>query len=277
MIELFNAFSEEFETQNQQFNQHKKKYIANAKDILQWAEPKMEELNNHLKKHNFESTEEEIHFFKVQKPQLMAWIIFYKEVLRIEVAKPATKALQKQYYLEIVEESNNYFKKEHKLFKYYRANENVLDKIYFTRNSKKDILETECFQLNIDPKVSTCYDYKLANIMARETLSVFLDNQIQYVQRKKNKKKFVSKWQWTGSKTDLTEMIYALQANKNINHGNVEIKELATEVGKMLNVDIQHNIYRTFINIKNRKNNKALFMNELSTSLHNKLTEEEMQ
>lgn len=276
MFELLNAFSEQFEFQNQQFNQHKKKYIPNAKEILEWAEPKMEELNNRLKKHSFNCIEEEIHFFKVQKPQLMALIIFYKEVLRIEVAKPATKDLQKKYYEEVLEKCNNYFKKEHKLFKYYRANENVFDKIYFTRNSKKDLLETECFQMNIDTKVSTCYDFKLANIIACEALIFFIDNQIQFVLRKKSKKRNSSKWQWTGSKTDLTEMIYALHANKSINHGNLEIKEFATEVGKILNIDIQHNIYRTFINIKNRKNNKALFMNELSTTLNNKLMEEEM-
>lgn len=277
MIELLKTFSEEFETKNQNFKQNKKKYIINSKEIIQWAEPKMEELNNHLKKHAFSSIEEEIHFFKVQKPNLMALIIFYKEVLCIEAAKPATKPLQKKHYLDVLEKCNNYFKKEHKLFKYYKANENVFDKIYFTRNSKKDLLETECFQMNVDPKVSTCYDYKLAKIMAYETLILFIDDQIKYVLRKKNKKATVSKWQWTGSKTELTELIYALHANKNINHGNVEIMELATDLGKLLNIEIHQNVYRNYINIKNRKSSKTLFLNSLSTTLHNKLIEEEMQ
>jgi hypothetical protein len=59
--------------------------------------------------------------------------------------------------------STEYFKKEPKIYKYYRANAETYDTLYFTRVTQKDVLETENFHINIDSQITTCYDYKIAN------------------------------------------------------------------------------------------------------------------
>lgn len=275
MIEFSNQILNEIEQKNRNFHQHKKEYIRHAKEIILWAEPRIEELNQHLKTYQFRTEEEEIHFFKKVKPKIMAIVIFYKEVLRIEVAKPPGKVLQNKYYKNALEKSTEYFKKEPKIYKYYRANAETYDTLYFTRDTQKDVLETENFHINIDSRITTCYDYKIAKIMAAEAIADFIEEQIAHLNQPQKEKPFLSKWQWTGSKTDLTELIYALHTKKSINNGNADIMEIATDLGKLLNIDLNQSIYRNYTDIKSRKITKTKFLDALSESLNNKILEEE--
>ena len=80
---------------------------------------------------------------------------------------------------------------------------------------------------------------------------------------------------WTGNKIDLIEIIYALHHQKVINGGNIEIKELATYFGKVFNIDLEENIYRSYVDIKNRKTVKTKFLNNLSENFNSKIIEEE--
>lgn len=277
MNEFINKIYDAFENKKQNFNDHKKECIPQAKEIIQWAKPLIDELNQYLKTHEFESEAAEIYFFKKVKPKIMAQFIFYNEVLRIEAAKPPSKALQNKYYKNELEKIIDYFKKEHNMYKYYRANGNEFDALYFTRNSQKNILETECFQMNIAPRISTCYDFKLAKIMSNDVIAAFIENQIIYLNtaKKATGNTYHSKWRWTGTKTDLTELIYALHAKKSINNGNTDIMEIATDLGKLLNIEICQTIYRNFTDIKNRKTSKTRFLDTISESLLNKIQEEE--
>lgn len=272
-----NQLYEEMEQKNRNFHQHKKEYICQAKEIILWAEPRIEKLNQLLKNHQFSTVEEEIHFFKKVKPKIMSRVIFYKEVLRIEVAKPPGKVLQNKYYKNALEKSTEYFKKEPKIYKYYRAKAETYDALYFTRNAQKDLLETENFHINIDSRITTCYDYKIAKIMAAEAIADFIEEQIAHLNKPQQlqEKPFLSKWQWTGSKTDLTELIYALHTKKSINNGNADIMEIATDLGKLLNVELKQSIYRNYTDIKSRKITKTKFLDALSESLTNKILEEE--
>lgn len=275
MIEFSNQILNEIEQKNRNFHQHKKECIRHAKEIILWAEPQIEELNQHLKTYQFRTEEEEIHFFKKVKPKIMAIVIFYKEVLRIEVSKPPGKVLQNKYYKNALEKSTEYFKKEPKIYKYYRANADTYDTLYFTRDTQKDVLETENFHINIDSRITTCYDYKIAKIMAAEAVADFIEEQIAHLNQPQKEKPFHNKWQWTGSKTDLTELIYALHTKKSINNGNADIMEIATDLGKLLNIDLNQSIYRNYTDIKNRKITKTKFLDALSESLNNKILEEE--
>jgi hypothetical protein len=80
---------------------------------------------------------------------------------------------------------------------------------------------------------------------------------------------------WTGNKIDLIEIIYAFHNQKVINGGNIDIKELATHFGYVFNIDLEENIYRSYVDIKNRKTIKTKFLNNLSENLNAKMIEEE--
>jgi hypothetical protein len=50
---------------------------------------------------------------------------------------------------------------------------------------------------------------------------------------------------------------------------------LATHFGYVFNIDLEENIYRSYVDIKNRKTIKTKFLNNLSENLNAKMIEEE--
>lgn len=58
-----------------------------------------------------------------------------------------------------------------------------------------------------------------------------------------------SKLFWTGSKTDLIELIYALNSSDDINNGVADIKEVAVIYKQIFNIDLG-NYYQKFIKLK---------------------------
>ena len=57
-----------------------KKTNQSCRDLLVYLEEQKNKINDWLRQNNFESEQEEIHFFKVLKPELVSSIIFYKKV-----------------------------------------------------------------------------------------------------------------------------------------------------------------------------------------------------
>jgi hypothetical protein len=61
-----------------------------------------------------------------------------------------------------------------------------------------------------------------------------------------------------------------------INGGNIDIKELAICFGKMLNMDIEDNLYRAYLDIKSRKTIQTKFLNTITENLNRKMNEDEI-
>ena len=75
-----------------------------------------------------------------------------------------------------------------------------------------------------------------------------------------------SKLFWTGSKTDLIELVYALHSSGIINSGTADIKEIASVCELIFNIDLG-NYYHTIIEIRSRKSNVTKFIDKLKESL----------
>ena len=117
----------------------------------------------------------------------------------------------------------------------------------------------------------------MATMIANDILTNYLENRIEELENNCSLTHPLinPSLNWTGNKIDLVELIYALRLSKKINHGNSDIKELATTFGKMFNQDLEENIYRWYIDIKNRKTVRSKFINQLSEGLENQLLQEE--
>lgn len=103
--------------------------------------------------------------------------------------------------------------------------------------------------------------------MAYDMLIVYLQQEIETLASnldnpKTNPMKHSSKLFWTGSKTELIELIYALQSSGAINSGTADIKEMALVFERLFNIDLG-NYYHTFIEIRARKNSKTKFLDRL--------------
>lgn len=245
--------------------------------MIPFLEKRIKELHKWLKNHIFENQEEEIYFFKELKPKLASKLIYYKTILKIESNAPATKKLKKKFYEKALFKIYQYSKNNKEFYEYYRSRASFKDQEYFLRNNENYISLDDCYLMNYDSSLCTSHDYKVAIIMSNDLLSNYLENRIETLE-KSCKVKYpspISHLNWTGSKIDLTELIYALHQQKVFNGGNTDIKEMATLFGKMFNIEIEESIYRNYADIKNRKSNRTKFLVGLSENLNNKILNEE--
>ena len=277
MNEYYLNFFSEFEKEYQNIKTTNSDSIVIAHKVTGLIETRSKELFKWLKKHKFSSPEEEIYFFKDLKPIFISKLIYYKTVLSIETNLPTSKKNKIKFYedaLNLIQENTN---KNRKFYEYYRARASHKDNIYFLRNCDANILKRDCSLINYDVKLCTTHDYNMAVMIANDTLTNYLENKIEQLENNSSivHPSIQQTVNWTGTKIDLVELIYALHHSKKINNGSTDIKELAIFFGKIFNQDIEENIYRFYIDIKNRKTGRSKFINQLSEVLEKKILEEE--
>jgi hypothetical protein len=114
--------------------------------------------------------------------------------------------------------------------------------------------------------------------MAHELLVSFLEKKLHHLHSNSSSivEETTSNLSWTGNRIDFIELLYALQTQKVINNGSLEMKEFATAFGKMFNIELEDSIYRSYHDIKNRKSSRTKFLNTLSETLNNRMEEEEI-
>lgn len=272
----------EFLEKNALLNNKKGERISDSKEFIIWAETKIDEMHQWLKTHDFGEEKKEIEFFKEIKPRIFAILIFHKERIRLVSNVPSGKCLSLKFYDEELLKISQNLIADSKFYSYYKGLSNNFDGLYFTRKTKKCILETDSSHIGFDKRVSTSYDYKIAKILANEELILYIENRIKKIKYKNKVKNKAGKrifdiqsnLKWTGTKTELTELVYALHFANMVNNGNSEIKDIARVIGRSFNMEITDNLYRTFKDIKNRKTPNSNFTHSLNDIFQNKLIED---
>ncbi len=220
----------------------------------------------------FKSIKSEIHFFKYIKPQVFSKLIYYVKLINIESKRPRSRIKsQRKYLSNHIDKLQIYFNDKLEFYQYYRRGATFLDEQYFVRGKADLRLHSDSFHFFTDEQFSTSQDCTVATIMAYDMLIVYLQQEILKLENNietvipelLNKQ---SKFFWTGSKTDLIELIYAIQSSGVINSGVVGIKEIASLCEEIFNIELG-NYYHTFIEIRSRKGGKSKFLNKLQESL----------
>lgn len=237
-----------------------------ATKVIQKA---LEKVKKKIILQGFKSERAEINFFKTLKPRFDAKLIYYNEVYKIEALKPfgGQKVLRK-YFRNELQKLKRYFDDHLDFYKYYRTGSTYLDQRYFLRN-KHDIrlnLSTHFFVM--DRRFSTSHGYIVAKILANDLIEIYLEDQLYTLENLKTKIIEIpeSNLNWTGSKTALIELVYALYANGSLNNSNTDIKTIAGTFEKMFNVDLG-DYYRNFMSIRNRKKGRAQYLEKLQEKL----------
>lgn len=229
----------------------------------------------------FETEESEIAFFKETKPRLYSRLIYYVKLFNIESKRPrGCSKSQIEYLNRYIARLQNYFNDNLEFYQYYRRHATSLDDQYFLRGKGDIRLSCDTFHFFIDEQFSTSHDSTVATIMAYDMLIVYLKTEIDELdctngmQESKLPFRKKSKLFWTGSKADLTELIYALHSSGAINSGTIEIKELAIAAELFFNVNLG-NYYHTFVDIRARKVNNTKFIDNLKEALLKRYRESE--
>lgn len=282
MIPFQYALRDEFLEKSIQCNKSKKDRIKNSKEFILWAETKIDNLHEWLKTHDFANDIEEIKFFKEIKPCIISKLIYQKEILRIATSLPSGKKLSLKFYEKEHEKIAKKIRKDPEFYAYYRSDSNELDNAYFTRKQKRNIINSDSNQISPSSRISTNYDGKVSTILAYDRLIVYIEKRITKLKNKiKEKKKSKgevlfskSKLQWTRKESELIEFVYAFHFSKYLNHGNTDLKEIAKVLGRAFNMNIKDNFYRTYKDVKSRKNQNSKVIQTFASEYQKKLDEE---
>ncbi|MBJ7881616.1 RteC domain-containing protein [Gelidibacter salicanalis] len=268
----YQKFISEFESNLESLEFETDDILYKAEHRIAKTEICIKRLRNEVIEKGFDSKNEEISFFKHIKPQIFSRLIYYVRLFNIESKRPRSSSkFQIRYLNNHIDKLQVFFNDNLEFYHYYRRGATTLDEEYFIRGKSDLRLPTESYHFFIDEQFSTCQDTTVATIIAYDMLIVYLQQEIEKLQTStdtynKSMKQSSSKLFWTGSKTELTELIYALHSSGAINSGTADIKELASLFEQMFNIGLG-NYYHTFIEIRARKSNKTKFMDKLKDSL----------
>ena len=189
------------------------------------------DLRDELQTYTFPTKEEEIYFFKNQKPELLGRLLYFYKIYRIETQCPTgSNEVIRLYINKELDSLTYFFNRNLDFYQYYRSHSTIHDEHYFLRGRTDIRLCTDSAQFDKDPNFSTGYDYKVAKILANEMLRIYLNKRLQklecdsYIEDKQTVTTKIP-IRFTGKKNALIELGYALVSSGDINHGNIEIKE----------------------------------------------------
>ena len=279
MEKFTNLHLDEIEKQINKIERDEKNEITKSTRILKFLESKLGELKKFIVKYDFKSEEEEIQFFKEIKPKIVSKLIYYMSVYKIEMNRPkGSCSTIETYLLTELDLLKHFFDCNIEMYHYFRMGGTHFDKIYFLRNRDTDIpMNIACFYFECDVRFSTVYDYKIAKIMANDLLELYIKSQLAKLKEDALNEheidtEFKARESWTASKTDLAELIYALDTSKCINHGNIKLKALTSYLEVVFNISIG-DIYRIYLEIRERKGSRTQFLDRLKDKLIERMDE----
>lgn len=272
---IYQDLLSEFEMNMESLESVSDDVLYKAENGMTRAKNCIKRLHQKVKELGFRNTAEEISFFKYTKPQIFSKLIYYVKLFNIESKRPRSSSkFQIKYLNGHIKKLQDYFNDNHEFYHYYRRGSTTLDEHYFMRGKSNLRLPTDSFLFYIDEQFATCQDTTVATIMAYDMLIAYLKQEIEKLEHhNKNSaltKRPSSKLFWTGSKTELIELVYALHSNGTINRGTADIKELASRFEELFNIQLG-NYYHTFIEIRARKCSRTKFMDKLTESLNRRI------
>lgn len=238
----------------------------------------MYKLRLYIRDNPFADSNDEIIFFKTLKPKISADLTYYCSQLIYEITKPnSTAEIQKRYVKIALKKLESKKRKNISFHRYYKQNATVLDQIYFLRGHEQLELFSIDLAPSMDPEFHTSHDLKAAEVLAYDLLTTFYKQELTIINKinggvfeTNNNALTECNINWTATKTDLIELIYALKVSGAIDGGTGNINQISQQLSTMFNLDLG-NFYKTYAEIKNRSKDRTKFLNKLIKSLQAKL------
>lgn len=221
----------------------------------------------------FSSTDEEVHFFKYEKPPIYAWLIFITERYAIEINFPRGKKEEQIAYLnQQILYINRFFRQNEFLYQYYRLDANELDGQYFIRGKNAVVLGFSEVP-EIDREFGTPADYLFSKFIAYEKTLDYLLREIEILSAAGSEQPFRKKiaLKWTGDSVNLIELIYGIYETGQINSGEASLAELMNFFGQLFEINLTR-YFKKFTDIKMRKSmSKTRFLDEMQKLVNKRI------
>lgn len=233
-----------------------------------------EEVNNS----GFEDAAEEMEFFKHVKPVPMSYLIYFSEIKSCELLIPKVGDSHKIKFLQKeIKKINKFFTANNSFVHYMEQDHNYLDQQFFLRQNRTDftfILSVNYYQY---PEFSTSHDMLWAKTLAFYRYTHFVRGKLEKLQpgnHSNYRDRQPNLLVWSGSKTDLVELIYALHSSTYINHGTPDIHTISSAFEDFFNVKLE-NVYKTYSEIKTRKASRTRLLDNLKVKLEARMVKDD--
>lgn len=246
------------------------KYYSNLSSLFSVA---ISLLNEKLIDHQFQSLEEEISFFKCQKPRLLAeQHCSHYRAEALHDCQNLSKDSRDKYFQYQIQRIDAFFS-DHKDFSSYLAiGSHRFDKVYFTRLTNRLQLNVDYYLVDKDFRTTCEKGHIMGKMISKKRLSIYFQSQLQKEPFHITSEGPIStrKLKWNGSQTDLVELIYALKAAGYINDSTLNISDVLSQVFGLNSIQT----YKIWHKIKNRKSNPTRLTSRLLEAILQQIKEE---
>jgi hypothetical protein len=246
-----------------------KKSLA-AIEILTEA---MNQLKKFIKNYTFKDEAEEIHFFKEVKPHFLFRLIYYKAIYNLDMNCPTNSIdAKREYYRHELSRLDDYAKRRIDFVRYYRSGATIRDREMFLRNQNSMSFYLDSFRFERDEDFSSNHDFHVAKFMANDLIQIYINSELQQIENHKYGANAVFpkvKLTWTSKKTDLIELLYALDAAGSFNSGSISLNQIAAYFENVFNTDLS-NFARDFYVMRVRLD-RTSFMDRLKSLLKKRM------
>lgn len=238
--------------------------VAKSSKSMVAVRSAINQLKEFLYKYQFSDKSQEIEFFKEIKPVFVSQYYYYDKIFSLKINEPyGSPESLKAYYRDQLEQLRQFLQENHEFYRYCLSNSTSFDDKYFTRS------ENPFKSVEIDAKFSTGYDLTLSTILANQLIREYLQGLINNLESR-SPTLSSSPLTWTGTKTGLIEIVYALQSMGAFNDGKADIKQVASSFETFFNISLG-NWYRHFQEIRLRKITRTNFIDQMKKALEERL------
>lgn len=238
----------------------------------------LDELRLLLKNGDFTSIESEINFFKYQKPYVYGRAKYFSQLQKFQTDKPKSNIREQRNFINTAIKKLEIKKfKQLEFFRYCRNCDKRLDQIYFLRGNEQLEIYLDPARLDDDPQFSTSHCKKAAEIIEYDLLTSFYEVELNNLFKLENNltikevmPAILNNLSWTASKTDLIELIFALNESKAIRNGQAELKKIVAVVELIFEIELG-NIHKVFDQIRAREKDPTKFLDNLKYGLVKKI------
>lgn len=222
----------------------------------------MDKVKLFLVTYEFLSEEEEVEFFKHHMSHFLKESVYFSELFNMESIKPSgpENKIRKFYENELVS-MREFLRTNQNLYNYLLLNKENQDRVFFLRSAQAPIYKPNLFWHTLDTRYCTVYTVYFARIMGTLALVDYIDGQLRALKGFGDSVVPVTRNRlyWTGKKSELVELIYALKVSDAVNHGNASVADLASSIGELFDREL-HDCYRVFLGIRDRKKSRTVFL-----------------
>ncbi|WBL24273.1 RteC domain-containing protein [Zunongwangia sp. HGR-M22] len=277
MIEkIMSAFSENIDNLIHSGDSDLKK----AESGIQLSVKTLSKLQKHVNKEDFEDPQSEIDFFRNIKPLPMSYHIYFSQIRNCEINLPKIGNSHKVRFLEKeIKKINQFFSENNSFVSYMEQGHTYLDHLFFSRHGKRDFSFNPNIHYYQYPEFSTSHDMLWSQVQALYRYIHYIREKLEKIEpgsssnfRERQPNLLV----WSGTKTSLVEIIYALYFKGDINHGTVDLKTIVAAFEDFFNIEID-NFYKTYGEIKSRKDPRTKYLHTIAAKLEAKMREDDQK